>query len=72
VETPVSYLEPGVTYVVQQWTPTGWKTLQEIEATQDPIRLATLPSDGLYWVVAKASRRLERVFTIHEGRQRWW
>ena len=27
---------------------------------------------GLYWLVAKESRRLERVFTIEDGRQRWW
>jgi hypothetical protein len=31
-------------------------------------------TDGLYWLVPvdDSPRRLERVFTIENGRQRWW
>ena len=33
-----------------------------------------LTEDGLYWLVVDdgETRRLERVFTIEGGRQRWW
>ncbi len=72
VETPVSYLTAGETYVLQRWTPEGWTTIREFQATDEPLRMDGLPSDGLYWMVKKESRRLERIFTIEEGRQRWW
>ena len=72
VETPVSYLKAGTTYRLQRWTAEGWKLEREFEATTEPELFLDLPSDALYWMVAKDSRRLERIFTIEEGRQRWW
>ena len=72
VETPESYLEADTTYVLQRWTPQGWETVTETVAGTEPLRFEDLPSDGLYWMVAQASRRLERIFTIREGRQRFW
>lgn len=70
--TPISYLEPGVTYMLQRWTLDGWVAVSELVAEDQPLRAAGLAADGLYWMVAEGSRRLERVFTIEEGRQRWW
>jgi len=72
VETPTMHLEAGVTYVLQRWTPAGWETLKEVVAGKEPLTFEALASDGLYWMVAKESRRLERPFTIEGGRQRWW
>ena len=40
--------------------------------SKEPLRFEQLPADALYWMVAKESRRLERIFTIENGRQRWW
>jgi hypothetical protein len=72
VVTPVSHLREGMTYVLHQWTYDGWKVLKETVATKEPLRFEDLPSDGLYWLVEKESRRLERPFTIENGRQRFW
>ena len=72
VETPISFLKAGEVYLVQVWTKKGWDVLGEFTADDEPLRLEDLASDGLYWVVKKESRRLERVFTIQAGAQRWW
>jgi hypothetical protein len=72
VETPTMFLEEGATYVLQRWTPAGWETMKEVVAGKEPLALEGLAPDGLYWMVAKDSRRLERPFTIEAGRQRWW
>jgi hypothetical protein len=69
--TPVSHLKPGTPYVLKKWKD-GWVDVEERTAGTDPLRFQGLAGDGLYWLVAKESRRLERVFTIEEGRQRWW
>jgi len=50
----------------------GWGGVKEVEAGEDPLRFEGLPEDGLYWMVVKKSRRLERIFTIRDGLQRWW
>jgi hypothetical protein len=44
----------------------------EVVAGEDPLHFEDLPGDGLYWLVREGSRRLERIFTIENGRQRWW
>ena len=72
VTTPVSELVDGTTYLLQQWSNAGWKVLKEVVAGKQPLRFDDLPADGLYWLVAKDSKRLERPFTIENGRQRFW
>lgn len=71
VVTPTSHLEKGVTYLLQRWTG-AWTVVQELTADGGAPGFLDLPSDGLYWLVAKESRRLERIFTIEGGRQRFW
>jgi len=72
-ETPVSYLKHGGTYRLQRWARSGWTLVKEFTAENDaPPRFEALPADGLYWMVRDGSRRLERIFTIEAGRQRWW
>lgn len=69
--TPTTHLVRGTVYLLQRWDG-EWKTLEEFEADDRPRRVKDLPVDGLYWLVAKESRRLERIFTIKDGRQVWW
>ncbi len=71
-ETPVSHLKAGTVYVVQRWAPDGWGEVATFTAGTEPERVTGLAADGLYWIVAKESRRLERPFTIEKGRQRFW
>ena len=72
VTTSVSYLEPGARYELQRWTLGGWERVEEIVAGKEALRFGGLAGDGLFWMVADGSRRLERVFTIEGGQQRWW
>ena len=58
-------------YVLKRWSD-GWVDVEEQTAAKEPVRFEGLAADGLYWMVEKESRRLERVFTIVNGRQRWW
>jgi hypothetical protein len=72
VTTPVSTLVAGTTYILRQWRADDWQVLKEVIAGNEPLRFEGLPEDGLYWLVAKDSKRLERPFTIENGRQRFW
>jgi hypothetical protein len=57
--------------VLKRWDG-EWKDVEEF-AAGDSVRTAKdLPADGLYWLVQKESKRLERIFTISAGRQIWW
>ena len=70
--TAVSYLESGTSYLLQQWTLGGWEPVTESVAGEESLQLKGPAGDGLYWMVADGSRRLERPFTIVEGKQRFW
>ena len=71
-ETPASRLTAGTAYTLSRWTDGHWATVAELDAGTEPLRFAELPADGLYWLVAEGSRRLERPFEISAGRQRFW
>lgn len=71
VTTPVSYLAPGKTYELFRWDAL-WKKEGEGVAGEGPLAFEGLPEDGLYWLVEKGSKKLERIFTIEDGKQRWW
>jgi hypothetical protein len=70
--TPTSHLKPGTTYVLSEWTPDGWREIARNTAASEPLAFAALAEDRLYWLVAEGSRKLERVFTVEGGRQRFW
>lgn len=72
VTTPPMHLAEGTTYLLQQWKGGAWATLKEVVAGKEPLAFEGLPSDGLFWLLPKESRRLERPFTLSEGRQRFW
>ncbi len=71
VVAPRSYLKSGTTYVLKRWNG-EWSDVKEVAAEDEPLAFEGLADDGLYWLVAKESRRLERVFTVKDGRQRFW
>lgn len=74
VVTPVSLLEAGATYELKVWQSGQWVHLRTFTAKEAAARFRGLPHDGLFWMtkVDDSLRRLERVFTIDEGIQRWW
>lgn len=71
--TPTSFLEKGRAYDLFAWRDGAWVRVGGTDAASaDALRVAGLATDGLYWLVAKDSRKLERVFTLEGGRQRFW
>lgn len=72
VTTPPLRLEAGTTYLLQAWQGGAWVTRAEVPGGTEALSFEGLPADGLYWLLPRESRRLERPFTIEYGRQRFW
>jgi len=70
-DSGLTRLESGTTYLLQRWD-WRWTPLEEFVAGSGTRSFESLPSDALYWLVAEESRRLERIFTLEGGRQRFW
>ena len=71
IETPTSYLKQGKTYEFFFWD-NGWQKIDTFVAGEAPYPFQRLPKDGLYWLSEKDYRKQERIFTLENGRQRWW
>lgn len=65
------FLEAGREYELFYWDD-SWVSLGTQIAGDAPLRFHGVPGDALYWLVAKDSRRDERIFTVAEGRQVFW
>jgi hypothetical protein len=72
VTRPTLRITPGNTYELFAWTDGDWASLGRRTAGTDPVKMDGIPGGRLYWLVADGSRRLERIFTIDEGRQIFW
>ncbi len=70
-KTPVQHLEPGKSYTLFVWRG-GWEVVEEFVAGADARTFRGLPAGRLFWLVEKGGRKLERIFTIEGGRQRFW
>lgn len=68
---PSLVVKPDQGYELFVWE-NGWTSLGKHTGSTDPIRIDSVPGNGLYWLVADGSRKLERIFTIVEGKQVWW
>ncbi len=71
VTKPMIVVKPGKTYELFVWRD-GWQSLGKQTAGDEPVSFDNVPTGGLYWLVAEGSRRLERIFTIEDGKQVWW
>jgi hypothetical protein len=76
-DIPMIVVEPSKTYELSVWD-NGWKSLgKKVAASptpsaRSPVSFESVPKGRLYWLVAEGSRRLERIFTIEEGKQVMW
>lgn len=71
VVTPKSFLKAGQRYTLFRWD-AGWSKVSAFTAAEAIKQVDDLAQDGLYWLVREGSRKLERIFTIEAGAQRWW
>ena len=70
-ETAVSHLLAGTEYELFFFND-GWQSLGTMVTGEKPLKWRDVPDGGLYWLVAKDSRKEERIFTLENGRQVWW
>ncbi|MBL1216981.1 MAG: hypothetical protein D8M59_05735 [Planctomycetes bacterium] len=65
-------VKQGNSYELFTWD-SGWVSHGTAAADSEPVSFESVPSNGLYWLVQSGSRRLERIFTVEDGRQQvWW
>ena len=68
---PPTHLEAGRRYELLVWD-NGWVSAGEQSAEGATLTFDAVPTGRLYWLVVKDARKLERIFTIEDGRQVWW
>jgi hypothetical protein len=68
---PLTRLETGRRYELFIWV-NGWVSAGEQLADGTAVTFNAVSADRLYWLVAKDSRKLERIFTFDDGQQVWW
>lgn len=71
-DKPMLIVEPARPHELFVWD-AGWQSQgrQSAEAAR-PVWFEGVPSGRLLWLVADGSERLERIFTIEDGRQVFW
>ena len=65
-------VKPDAAFELFLWKDGAWKSIGRIERGETAHAFENLPSDGLYWLVEDGSEKLERIFTIVEGKQVFW
>ena len=62
----------GKEYILYYWN-NKWVEAGITFAGKGPLEFSNVPSDAIYWLVEKDSRKEERIFTINEDdEQVWW
>ena len=68
---PVIHVKPGKSYELFCWDG-EWRSMGKKRAQDKAIFFESVPRGRLLWLVEEGSRRLERIFTIEDGKQAWW
>ncbi len=67
-----SFLENGAAYELFYWDG-DWQLLGTKEVRQNqPLVFEKAPSNALYWLVKKGSKKYERIFIYRDGEQVWY
>lgn len=62
----------GTEYILYFWNG-KWVEVDRKTSDDGPLTFKNIPSNAIYWLVEKDSRKEERIFTIDEnGHQIWW
>ncbi len=68
---PAVVVTPGSRYELFLWDD-EWRTLGLRSIDDEPVTFEAVEQDRLYWLVAEGSQRLERIFTMANGRRVGW
>ncbi|MHC5113172.1 MAG: hypothetical protein ACYTGP_01930 [Planctomycetota bacterium] len=69
---PVVRVAPGHTYHLLMWAEGGWVSRGRRTVGAKPVAFNGVPEGVLLWLVNVEGRRLERPFTIEDGKRRRW
>ncbi len=72
VQFPRTIVKPDAAYELFVWRDAGWKSCGRLEGNAGTREFEGLVDDGLYWLVEDGSEKLERIFTMENGRQVFW
>jgi hypothetical protein len=64
-------VQSGKTYELFFWDG-EWQSHGRKESGDKPVVFEELPINRLYWLVEDGSRKLERIFTVENGKPRYW
>jgi hypothetical protein len=65
--------EPGTEYDLFYWNKKWIKLASAITEKDKPLTFENVPTNALFWLVKKDSKKEERIFTINSsGEQVWW
>lgn len=64
--------KPGVEYELFYWNDKWIKVASKTAEEENPLHFDNVPSEALYWLVEKDSKKEERIFTITDGKVHWW
>ncbi|NQV18917.1 MAG: transglutaminase domain-containing protein [Armatimonadetes bacterium] len=67
----IIFLDEDAEYELFFWED-EWISLGEKNCNVEPLLFEDVPSNCLYWLVKKDSRKEERIFTYENGNQVWW
>ncbi|MBT5121076.1 MAG: transglutaminase domain-containing protein [Planctomycetes bacterium] len=68
---PELKVQSGKTYELFFWDG-EWQSHGRKESGDKPVVFEELPINRLYWLVEDGSRKLERIFTVENGKPRYW
>ena len=62
----------GAEYELFYWNDKWVKISSKIAEGDKPLHFEKVPSNALYWLTEKGSKKEERIFTIKDGLVLWW
>jgi len=62
----------GAEYELFYWNDKWIKISSQIAKEEKPLHFESVPSNALYWLVEKDSKKDERIFTIVDSKVKWW
>ena len=63
---------PGHHYELDYFGANGWQAIAYKEATVDSLTFESVPANSLYWLKDLTEGKEERIFTLENGRVRFW
>ena len=71
INIPQMRVKAGKSYGMSYWDG-EWKSLGKKTTAKESVMFDSIPPNRLYWVIDEDGRKLERIFTIEQAKQKIW